>query len=154
MGTKMKRGGSDEKLNYSLGILIILLMGFWFICKCIGNNSYKTKCKESMLGGPYKSGLYYGNSPISIGSKYGINHIIRNNGVIEVPNSKTAMRHLYDELAYKSASLERNSDNDDKQVAMHLNKRDMKEDIKGPRSKTASHELMCGSEHGKDSSYF
>jgi hypothetical protein len=154
MGKKTKHGGGDEKLNYSLGVLIILLMVFWFTCKCIGNSSDKTQCRDSMSDGPRKHGLYYGNSPISIGSKYGLNHIIRNNGVIEVPNSKTALRHLYDEQSYKSGSLERNSNNDDKQVAMHLNKRDMEEDIKGPRSKTSSHELMCGSEHGKDSPYF
>lgn len=141
-----KLGGSGDELNYSLGILIILLMVFWFVCKCIGNN-YRPYYSEPLV--EKNIGLYYGNSPIAIGGNYRLPYIRRVNGVIEAPNSKTAMRHLYDEHAYKCGSLERSSDIDDKQTNMHLAKQ-TPEPFKGPRSKTDSRELMCGSGHERD----
>lgn len=149
-----KRGGggdNDGSLNYSIGVLIILLMVFWFISKCIGNSAYHAYYTEPMSD--TDAGLYYGATPYSIGGSSGLNYIRNVGGVGEVPNSKTAMRHLYDEQSYKCGSLERSSNTDDRQVAMHLDKQPAVGDSKGPRSKTASHELMCGSGYERDSLY-
>ena len=44
---KTKKVGGNNELNYSLGVLIILLMVFWFVCKCIGND-YKSYYVEPM----------------------------------------------------------------------------------------------------------
>jgi hypothetical protein len=143
---KTKKVGGNNELNYSLGVLIILLMVFWFVCKCIGND-YKSYYVEPMAVNDV--GLYYGNSPIAIGGNYGLPYIRSVNNVIEVPNSKTAMRNLYDEYAYKCGSLERGSNIDDKQVAIHLSKRP-NHSINGPRSKTESRELTSESGRERD----
>ena len=152
MGKRKIKGGDPGELNYSLGVLIILLMMFWFVCKCIGNSSSRSYYTEPMAN-KTDANLYYGNSPFAINGNNGLQYIRTTGGVINVPNSKTAMRHLYDEHAYKCGSLERSTTADDKQVKMHLDKR-VDEGFRGPRSKTDSHELMCGSGHERDTLYY
>ena len=85
---------SAPNFDYSISFLIILLMLFWFTCKCIG----KSQCENMENGEP---SMLYGDIPIRVGSSYGLNYINNVNGVIEVPNSKTAMRHLFDNNEYK-----------------------------------------------------
>lgn len=83
----------DNDINYSLGTLIILLLMFWFTCKCIGQNNdhyYNERFTDNTK-------LIYGDSPITLSSST-IPYIRMNaTNLIEVPNSKSAMRHLFDE---------------------------------------------------------
>jgi hypothetical protein len=78
-----------DSINYSIGGLIIMLMFFWFVCKCIGKN----QCKDGFVD---NTRLVYGNTPMIL-SKSPIPYIRLNaENVLEVPNSKSAYRHLYD----------------------------------------------------------
>jgi hypothetical protein len=118
-----KNDGSDGgELNYSLGILIILLMIFWFMCKSMGN------CGN----GTYNTSRYSNNRYPLMRNLYGGRRW--NNNRIPVPSSKTSERKLYDENGDDSEDHA-----DEKQVNM------------GPKSKTESHKLMCGNEHKRTS---
>ena len=77
--------------NYVLGVLIIVLIAFFCICKCdtIGG-MYKSVYKSENM----KSGMTYGGDKIVIVNSRVNPYIKYNNGVIEVPNSKSAMRNL------------------------------------------------------------
>jgi hypothetical protein len=117
---------SDNQMEYSLGVLIVLLIVFWYMCKTIGGCSQKNTCgqpvhinhcaTESMDGdlsylkqarsdpGVIPVKLKYGNTPLLLGSKDGYKLIrtmpsgdVSNPFNVEVPNSKTAMRRLYDD---------------------------------------------------------
>ena len=88
-------------LDYSLGVLIVLLMVFWFTCKCIGGHGHahhQNKC-EGMTGG-----FYYGNTPFMYGSERDLGYVRTIGDHVVVPNSKTAMRNLYTDEDYKSKS--------------------------------------------------
>lgn len=81
-----------DSINYSIGGLIVMLMFFWFVCKCIGKN----QCQDSFVDSKYNTRLVYGNTPMIL-SKSPIPYIRLNaENVLEVPNSKSAYRHLYD----------------------------------------------------------
>jgi hypothetical protein len=118
-------------------------MVFWFLCKCIGRTNYKyyydskeTPHKETMTD----NNFYYGNNPISIGSSMGVQYIANKKNVVEVPNSKTAMRHLFDDTAYKCPSLDTVDSNDQKPSTMQLAKTSSREKFvsKRPRSLTST----------------
>lgn len=84
---------STPDYDYSLGVLIILIMSFWFICKCIGGHQHHMyKRCETM-----SPGLYYGNTPFLYGSDRDLGYIRTVGKKVVVPNSKTAMRDLYSE---------------------------------------------------------
>jgi hypothetical protein len=106
-----------EDLNYSICVLIILLLMFWFSCKCIGSNN-QYKLKESM-----KSKTTYGDSNIRIGNPQGLSYIYNNNKEIMVPNSQTAMRSLFDDDAYKCQSLDTINDFDSRPAQIYLEKK-------------------------------
>ena len=145
---KKVTGGNTNESNYSLGLLIIFLIGFWIICNCINSSNCQSYSTEPMTPDT-NSGMHYGNSPVVINGNDGLSYIRNTGGAINVPNSNTTMRHLYEENAYKCEPLENNSDIDDKQLTMHLDKQ-TDEGFRGPRSKTDSRELMCGSGHGRN----
>lgn len=134
------KGGGDE-LNYSLGVLIVLLMVFWYLCKCIGQTNYKyyydskhTPHKETMVD----DNFYYGGNQINIGSYPSDQCRLNKKNVIEVPNSKTAMRHLFDST-YK-CSFDTKDDNDQKPSTIQMVKNSAREKFvnKRPRSLTAT----------------
>ena len=137
---KKKVGGNDENLNYSIGVLIILLMVFWFTCKCAGGGVTPKPCKHETMR---DNNLYYGNTPIKLGGKW--NDIRLYDGRVVIPNSKSAMGRLYDNET--NTCMPRRKDPDDIQISMHLSKQN--EYFSIPRSKTVSHELMCNTSHKK-----
>ncbi len=126
-------GSEGGELNYSLGILIILLMIFWFMCKSMGN------CGN----GAYNTSRYSNNRYPLMSNLYGGRR--RNTNRIPVPSSKTSERKLYDENGDDSEDHA-----DEKQVLMHLYKQADNHNM-GPKSKTESHKLMCGNEHKRTS---
>jgi hypothetical protein len=71
-------------------VLLIIFILIWFI---YGNSSYEnTNNIEAMYT--------YGESKIKIGGEQGLRYIRTVDGVIEVPNSKTAMYRLFDNTRY------------------------------------------------------
>ena len=139
--------GGDNEFNYNIGMLIILLLFFWFVCKCVGKSNYQSHYIEPMEA---KNKTIYADSPLVIGG--GLPYIHTIDDVIHVPDSNLSMHNLKDTGSYKCGSLERAEEMDKKQTEMHLAKRPL-EGFRGPRSKTDSHELMCGSDHTKDLIY-
>lgn len=90
----------SEEINYSLGVLIVLLLLFYFVCKCIGQNEYHRLQERERFNGDDTT-LIYGNSPMIL-SKSPIPYIRKNaTNITEVPSSKSAMRHLFDVEEYK-----------------------------------------------------
>jgi hypothetical protein len=144
---KQKYGGGG--LNYSLGVLIILLMVFWFVSKCIGQSgAHSYYIKPMSRNG---NALHHVNTSHSLGGYHRTQYNKKSN-VVGIPESNTSMRHLNDENAYKCSGPER-SNADDKQVDIHLAKQSKVKNQKGPRSKTDSHELMCGTDHTRNNLY-
>ena len=83
-----------NECNNIFGSMIIILIIVWYMY----NTSENTQCqykknRESMYN--------YGNNPIKIGSSSGLKYIRSVNGTLEVPNSKTSMRHLFDDNEYE-----------------------------------------------------
>ena len=68
---------TNNDINSNLFIIIIILLLLWFIGKCICKKSRAYSCKENMTIDS-NSGLYYGNSPITIDPKRGIKYIALN----------------------------------------------------------------------------
>jgi len=128
--------GENDELNYSLGVLIVLLMVFWFLCKCIGNSSHTERLSNT--------NLYYGNTPVRIGSTVGVHYIAERNGIVEVPNSKTAMRHLFEDDVKRCTEKKTEDDEEDETdqgpSTMLLKKNSARESFvnKGPRSLTST----------------
>ena len=85
--------GDNILKNYNMGIWGFLLIIFIWVWLMYGNLQYENiNTIESMS--------MYGNSYIKIGGDQGLRYIRTVNGVIEVPNSKTAMRRLFDNIHY------------------------------------------------------
>lgn len=137
-----KHGGADS-VNYGLGILIVLLVALCYVC---------FMNKKSYACGYTNRKRSYNRSGLNMGGSYGYRHGCGNMPA-EMPNSKTSMRHLYDEQAHKYGTLERSSNIDDLQVLMHMEKRTDGGCTKGPRSKTESHVLMSPSGHERETVY-
>jgi hypothetical protein len=142
------------EVNYSVGVLIILLMMFWFTCKCIGNN--KPKQKPIIIYRPIPQtkepvkqpsinikpgGLIYGGSKIRVGNDNGSSHIQLNNSVLEVPNSKTAMRDLTSVDVTKCNV----NDKDNALSSMYLAKKRTENYASCPKSLTAERGLRLDS---------
>jgi hypothetical protein len=83
-------------MNYSLGLLIVLLLIFWVMCKCIGNNSREPNCKkENMVNDEI-----YGGYRIRINDEAYPRMYVDNN-YVQVPNSKMALERLRSTDIYK-----------------------------------------------------
>jgi hypothetical protein len=141
---------STMDINYSLGVLIVLLMVFWFMCKCIGSSNnqsfYSLDRREKMNNMTQGGEFYYGNSPLYLGTPTGVHYITENyKNTTEVPNSKTAMRHLFDEDAYKCQALDTYGDFDQEPAMMFLNKTSVSKQFENrkPKSLTSTRENMC-----------
>jgi hypothetical protein len=127
---------SDE-INYSLGVLIILLLFFWFVCKCIGNppkniNTQASKKSEAMKG----QRLRYGGTPINIDNKTNLSYIRLDDGVMQVPNSMTSVRRLSSE-SHNYASVNAISENDNESSTMHMKKKNLESMCNQPKSLTS-----------------
>lgn len=142
---------NNSEINYSLGVLIILIMVFWFVCKCIGQSNYKSYYeKEKMTNMNVDHGFYYGNTPLYLGTPTGINYIRTNKrNVVEVPNSMTAMRELYDEEHNRCQTLDTLAGFDQAPAKMTLQKKIVREAFKNrrPSSMTSTRENMCNDRH-------
>jgi len=103
----------STKLNINDTIMIgfIILLIFLVMCKCsTGGEFFNSNTNVQM--NDKDVGLYYGSTPMILGSPYGLNYIrVNNKNEIEVPNSKTALRRLMDEGSYKCRTLETDHDN-------------------------------------------
>ena len=139
----------ENDINYSLGVLIVLLMVFWFMCKCIGKPP--GRMSEGMCDKKKSSGsFYYGNSPIYFGTPTCSRYIkINKKNTVEVPNSNTAMRHLFDDDAYKCQTLDTAGDFDQAPADIFMAKNAVRDRLKDrrPTSMTATRENMCSDRH-------
>lgn len=134
----MTIGGGDNELNYSLGILIVLLLMFWFVCKCIGPNG---NVRHEYMKNPR---LRYANAPINLDYKSNLKYIrMDQNGTIQVPNSKTSVRHLSDE-SHNYASIDTILSKDNEPSTMHLMKRGVEKHTNKPRGLTDQRYLSTG----------
>jgi hypothetical protein len=82
-------------MNYSLVLLIVLLLIFWFMCKCIGKNTNSNYKKENMVNDEI-----YGGYRIRINDDAYPRMYVENN-VVQVPNSKMALDRLRSTDIYK-----------------------------------------------------
>lgn len=112
----MSSPNKSSDLNYSLGILLAILILFWFMCY--------------MNSGGYNT-YYEDENSFTQGCNMKRNY----NDVLQVPNSNTSMRKYIDEVDYKYKTLHNSSEMDDRQVEMHLSKQ---VDGTGPRSLTST----------------
>jgi hypothetical protein len=99
-------------VSIGLGILIILVFLFKFA------NKKSNKKKENMT-----QNLNYGGNNIKIGNDRGLKYIYSDKNGVNVPNSKTAMRELFDDSAYKCESLDTLDDFDTQPSQIFLNKK-------------------------------
>lgn len=147
----------ESDVNYSIGVLVILLMMFWFVCKCIGkqqNSNYRHRpiiymrhppiqLKQPMKDVPNikSGGMIYGGTKIKIGNSDGSSQIKLNKGTVEVPNSKTAMR----DLMSNDISLSSDSSKDTDLSTMHMQKKNKEKFKNHPHSLTNERGLRSDS---------
>ena len=148
---------SSHEVNYSLGVLIVLLMVFWFICKCVGQNNHQhsyrpmrrvqpmymqhTQPMKDSAPNVKSGGMLYGGTKVKIGNTNGSSNIQLNKGVMEVPNSKTATRDLMSSETYKC-----NDDNKDNELStMYMMKKNKEKFKTRPRSLTSGRHLRSES---------
>jgi hypothetical protein len=134
---------SDPQLNFSIGVLIILLILFWSLANAITPSCTTRKGSAERFGVP-TSNLTYGNTQMQLGNDRGVRYIYDNiNNVIEVPNSQTAMRKLFDEADFTCENINVDLDLDQRPSQIFLSKASSRN--KGasvPRSMTATRENM------------
>jgi hypothetical protein len=139
--------GENNEFNYSLGVLIVLLIMFWSMCKCIGNNQAPNNHhrQRQYRREQFKSNsqFLYGNTPVALsGSPI---PYIRMNGTntVLVPNSKSSYRHLTDHDEYKCGSDENLDSIIDKELStMFLKKKRMSNSTKIPSGLTSQRNLQ------------
>jgi hypothetical protein len=135
----------NNEFNYSLGVLIVLLIVFWTMCKCIGNNQPQNNQHRQYRREPFKSNsqFLYGNTPVAL-SGSPIPYIRMNKtDTVLVPNSKSAYRHLTDHDEYKCGSDSTLDSMVDKELStMFLKKKRMSDDTKIPRGLTSQRHLQ------------
>jgi hypothetical protein len=127
---------NEDSINYSLGALIVLLMFFWFICKCVGQSEYN-KLYHNNERFADNTKMMYGNTPMKL-SKSPIPYIRLNpSNLMEVPNSKSAYRHLFDVAEYKNSqdSVLDNKNNSD-MASLFLQKKSVEKFVRQPRGMT------------------
>jgi len=121
----------DAELNYSIGVLIILLLMFWFVCKSI---SPTPVAKE-----PMDSNLTYGGNNIQIANPRGLRYIHTQNKKIIVPDSRRAMGRMYGGKQYVCPKLTSLNSLKPSATQIFLNKRQNENNSKNavPTSLTA-----------------
>jgi hypothetical protein len=145
----------NSEVNYSLGVLIVLLLMFWFVCKCIGKNDHVPYRPRMYMRPPpiqvvqpmkapapnvKAGGMLYGGTKVKIGTS-GSPHIGLHKGVVEVPNSKTASRELMSNESYKC----NDSFTDNELSSMYMKKRKTEKYKSHPRSLTNERHLRSDS---------
>ena len=120
----------SDQINYSIGILIILLMFFWFVSKSIGINTYQQLhqqydvCHTSnqLNKENFSPTLSYDGATIIDLSESPLPYIRYNNetNTIKVPNSKSAYVHLFDKEMIPCGV---DTDHDNEPSSMYLQKR-------------------------------
>jgi hypothetical protein len=137
----------NNEFNYSLGVLIVLLIVFWAMCKCIGNNQDPNNHhrQRQYQREPFKSNsrFLYGNTPVAL-SGSPIPYIRMNKtDTVLVPNSKSAYRHLTDHDEYKCGSDTTLDSMIDKELStMFLKKKRMSNNTKIPSGLTSQRNLQ------------
>ena len=113
----------------------VLFIIFILICFIYENSSCNSQYKNT---NNIESMSMYGDSYIKIGSDKGLPYIRTVKGVIEVPNSKAAMRRLFDNTPYKcETAIDDNTD--DKSLEYLVQKNAERYFI--PKNVTATREL-------------
>ena len=135
----------NSEFNYSLGVLIVLLIVFWTMCKCIGNNQPLNNHPRYYSREPFKSNsqFLYGNTPVALsGSPIPYIRMNKTNTML-VPNSKSAYRHLTDHDEYKCGSDANLDSMIDKELStLFLKKKRMSDDTNMPRGLTSQRKLQ------------
>jgi hypothetical protein len=127
-----------NQINYSLGVLIVLLMFFWFTCKCIGTNQYKHLHVNNL---PHKesfsSTFSYGNNTDIEFSNSPIPYIRYDysNNKLKIPNSMSAYSHLFDKELIK-CGIDTTNDNDSSSI--HMQKKKIEAMYNRPKSITST----------------
>jgi hypothetical protein len=130
---------SSDEINYSLGALIVLLLLFWFVCKCIGNPDCTQKSGQSVVAnrdGMKGSRLRYGGTPIHMDNQTNLTYMRLTDGVIQVPNSMTAVRRLSSE-SHNYAPVNTITETDNEPSTIHMQKKHLESKCGHPRSLTA-----------------
>jgi hypothetical protein len=95
---------SEPEFNYSIGVLIVLLMSFWFVCKCMRPKTDNTcKRKHNHYEGME---MGYDSIPVIVDDSYGLSYIRNKDGKIVVPNSKHNIRDHYSDHENRCSSTE------------------------------------------------
>ena len=125
---------TPNEINYSLGSLIILLLLFWFVCKCIGTPKQPAPSRKSESMDGHR--LLYGGTPINIDNKSNLTYMRRTDGVIQVPNSMTSVRRLASE-SHNYATMNNISENDNESSTIHMKKKQLENRCNQPKSLTS-----------------
>jgi hypothetical protein len=149
-----------NQINYSLGVLIVLLMFFWFTCKCIGTNQYKhlhvNNCKSYgnhnlrhdnrnlrhdnrnlQHKESFSPTFSYGNDTDIEFSNSPIPYIRYDysNNKLKIPNSMSAYSHLFDKELIKCGI---DTANDKDSSSMHMQKKKIESIYNRPKSITST----------------
>jgi hypothetical protein len=132
---------NPNEINYSLGTLIVLLLLFWFVCKCISNplhpgkhiNQQQPSIKSETMDGHR---LLYGGTPINLDNQTNLTYMRLTDGVIQVPNSMTSVRRLSSE-SHNYDIVNDISENDNEFSTMHMKKKHLESMCNQPKSLTA-----------------
>ncbi len=126
-------GDTLKKCNRSIwpDLLIIFILIWLIYGKSPDNQQYKNTNKIEAM-------YTYGDSNIKIGSDQGLRYIRTVKGVIEVPNSKAAMRRLFDNTPYKCETALDDNTND---KSLEYLVRENAERYFSPTNVTAAREL-------------
>lgn len=154
--------------DYSIGVLIVLLLVFWHMCKHSGGACgasqlelksahechYHHDRSEGISKQPKRNAFVkfqYGNTPTRIGSATGRKYIHStasgNKAAptdIVIPNSKTAMRRLFDEAP--ATYTNRQEGMSQAFADMHLNKQAFQANRNTPSSITSSRGMVHASQ--------
>ena len=100
---------SEPEFNYSIGVLIVLLMSFWFVCKCMRPKTDKACTrKHNHCEGmeDYAAGMEmgYDSIPVIIDDSYGLSYIRNKDGKIVVPNPKHDIHDYYSDHTNRCSS--------------------------------------------------
>jgi hypothetical protein len=129
-------GGMNDFKKLMLGLFIALCVIVTLYLFSIYTESKKKEDKKE----PMTQNLNYGGNNIKIGNNRGLKYIYSDKNGVNVPNSKTAMRELFDESAHKCGSLDTLDNFDTQPSQIFLNKKKY-EDFnlkKTPRSLTST----------------
>ena len=121
-----------NEFNYSICVLIVLLMFFWFVCKCIGPH----QCTHNT--DPKKEFFYSFNDTNAVQfSDTPIPYIRYDNKTnkLKIPNSMTAYTNLFDKDMIKCGI---DTNNDENLSLMHMQKKKNETANSRPKSITST----------------